>query len=36
MIWTQPYPEQDSTVAELQKVYGSSYVVTRDQLPSFK
>jgi beta-mannanase len=35
-IWTQPYPEQDSTVAELQKVYGSSYVVTRDQLPTFK
>jgi hypothetical protein len=35
-IWTQPYPEQYSTVAELQKVYSSSYVVSRDGVPSLK
>ena len=35
-IWTQPYPETYSTVAELQKVYGSSYVVSRDGVPSLK
>jgi beta-mannanase len=35
-IWTQPYPEQYSTAAELQKVYNSSYVVTRDAMPSLK
>lgn len=35
-IWTQPYPEQYSTVAELQKVYSSSYVVSRDGVPNLK
>jgi mannan endo-1,4-beta-mannosidase len=35
-IWTQPYPEQYSTAAELQKAYGSSYVVSRDEQPNFK
>jgi hypothetical protein len=35
-IWTQPYPETYSTVAELQKVYSSSYVVSRDGVPNLK
>jgi beta-mannanase len=35
-IWTQPYPETFSTVAELQKVYNSSYVVTRDEMPNLR
>jgi beta-mannanase len=35
-IWTSPYPETFSTVAELQKVYTSSYVVSRDELPNLK
>ena len=35
-IWTQPYPEQYSTVDELKKVYNSSYVITRDVVPSLK
>ncbi len=35
-IWTQPYPENYSTVAELQKVYSSSYVVSRDEVPNLK
>jgi len=35
-IWTQPYPEQYSTVAELQKVYSNSYVVSRDGVPNLK
>ena len=33
-IWTQPYPESYSTPTELQAVYGSSYVVSRDGLPN--
>lgn len=35
-IWTQPYPETCSTVAELQKVYSSSYVVSRDGEPNLR
>ena len=35
-IWTQPYPEQYSTVDELKKVYNSSYVITRDLMPNLK
>ncbi len=35
-IWTQPYPEQYSTVDELKKVYSSSYVITRDLMPNLK
>jgi beta-mannanase len=35
-IWTQPYPQTFSTVAELQKVYTSSYVVTRDEMPNLR
>jgi beta-mannanase len=35
-IWTQPYPEQYSTVDELKKVYSSSYVVSRDGTPNLK
>jgi hypothetical protein len=35
-IWTQPYPETYSTVTELQKVYTSSYVVSRDEMPNLK
>jgi Glycosyl hydrolase family 26 len=35
-IWTQPYPQTLSTVAELQKVYASSYVVTRDLVPNLR
>ena len=31
--WTAPYPENDTSVAELQKVYDSSYVITRDEMP---
>lgn len=34
--WTAPYPEDDTSVAELQKVYSSSYVITRDEMPSLK
>jgi beta-mannanase len=35
-IWTQPYPQTFSTVAELQKVYTSSYVITRDEMPNLR
>ena len=34
--WTAPFPETATSVAELQKVYGSSYVITRDEMPSLK
>jgi beta-mannanase len=34
--WTAPFPENDTTVAELQKIYSSSYVITRDEMPSLK
>jgi Glycosyl hydrolase family 26 len=34
--WTAPYPENDTSVAELQKVYDSTYVITRDEMPSLK
>jgi len=34
--WTAPYPENDTAVAELKKVYTSTYVVTRDEMPSLK
>jgi beta-mannanase len=35
-IWTSPFPENDSTTGELQKVYGSSYAITRDKMPNLK
>ncbi|MDP9003016.1 MAG: glycoside hydrolase family 26 protein [Myxococcota bacterium] len=35
-IWTAPFPEQDNTAAELQKVYGSAYVVTRDKVANLR
>jgi beta-mannanase len=35
-IWTNPYPQGYSTVAQLQKVYTSSYVVTRDEMPDLR
>jgi beta-mannanase len=35
-VWTAPYPEDDTSVAELQKVYHSSYVITRDEMPNLK
>jgi hypothetical protein len=34
--WTAPFPETATSVAELQKVYSSSYVITRDEMPSLK
>ncbi|HZL20824.1 MAG TPA: glycosyl hydrolase [Polyangia bacterium] len=34
--WTAPYPENDTSVTELKKVYTSSYVITRDEMPSLK
>jgi beta-mannanase len=34
--WTAPYPENDTSAAELQKIYSSSYVITRDKMPSLK
>jgi beta-mannanase len=34
--WTAPYPENDTSVTELKKVYSSSYVITRDEMPSLK
>ena len=34
--WTAPFPETSTSVAEIQKVYGSSYVITRDEMPSLK
>jgi beta-mannanase len=34
--WTAPYPENDTSVAELQTVYSSDYVITRDTMPSLK
>jgi beta-mannanase len=34
--WTAPYPENDTSVAELKTVYTSSYVITRDEMPSLK
>jgi hypothetical protein len=35
-VWTNPYPTQANTLAQFQKVYGHSYVVTRDEVPNFK
>ena len=34
--WTAPYPENDTSVTQLQKVYSSTYVITRDEMPSLK
>ncbi|MFE9850213.1 glycosyl hydrolase [Streptomyces sp. NPDC005576] len=34
--WADTYVTQSNSVAELQKVYGSSYVVTRDEVPNLK
>ncbi len=34
--WTAPYPENDTSVTELKKVYSSSYVITRDEMPNLK
>ena len=35
-IWTAPYPENDTSIAELQKVYDGTYVITRDEMPSLR
>jgi hypothetical protein len=36
-IWTEPYPSTTwNSTDELKKVYSSSYVVTRDEMPSLK
>lgn len=35
-IWTAPFPETSTSVAEIQKVYSSAYVITRDEMPSLK
>jgi beta-mannanase len=35
-IWTAPYPEDDSTPSELQKVYSSDFIITREKMPSLK
>jgi hypothetical protein len=34
--WTDPYINQANSVAELQKVYNSPYVITRDEVPNLK
>lgn len=35
-VWTDPYEKNDTTGPELQKVYNSSYVVTRDKMPNLR
>ena len=35
-IWTARFPQTATSVTELQKVYASSYVITRDEMPSLK
>jgi beta-mannanase len=35
-VWTDPYEKDDTTAAELQKVYSSAYVVTRDKMPNLR
>jgi hypothetical protein len=34
--WTAPFPESSTSVQELQKIYASNYVITRDEMPSLK
>ncbi len=34
--WTAPYPEDDTSTTELMKIYTSSYVITRDEMPNLK
>ena len=35
-VWTDPYEKNDTTGPELQKVYNSPYVVTRDKMPNLR
>jgi hypothetical protein len=35
-VWADPYEKADTTAAELQKVYSSAYVVTRDKMPNLR
>ncbi|WP_090069578.1 glycosyl hydrolase [Lentzea flaviverrucosa] len=36
MTWNSQYLPQHNSVAHPQKVYASSYVITRDELPDFR
>lgn len=34
--WSAPCPENDTSVAELQKIFKSTYVITPDEMPSLR